>query len=550
MSRLKHWSVLAGLALAAGTSTALAAPTITTTPTKLAPLGGTYATPAPGQGGIGFYGTDLGITYQHGTKLRVLYGDSWSNTLGVPIGPLGDDAQGNVDLLAFPNGASVTTWVGLPGNAPPPGDFPWHAKGPPVTMRINAIAKVAPLVLYDGGFGGPLLTMGLGRTPVAGFSNGGTGAFAIFTRSVYHQCSNAAPCPNSYTCDTAIGICAGTSGETAVPCVNLASGSSCPGAAACNPVPGAGGGICRDNTFGVANLESRLLSTVQDMRVGNSDIGLNIEEQYYTKVWPTNKFTNVVARTVVDYTPGGAFDYHTITNSTPAPPKQPKVFLWGRAGFVGAKSQGRALKLYFAYVNLPTYSANATFAWTPNYRTAAGGYSTVPGDAAGVTLNDVNETFDIVDQMSISFVPTINKWVMLYGGDIPQAIISGFATVNTPYVQHDPQGAIHFRWADHPWGPWSTPALAYAPGNPNFPATGDYAPWGMIHSTGCFGVPCVPGEANPVYLLTPFGFLYGPNIVDVWTQPQGVGLLDADIYWNVSTWDPYETVLLRSRITH
>jgi hypothetical protein len=47
-----------------------------------------------------------------------------------------------------------------------------------------------------------------------------------------------------------------------------------------------------------------------------------------------------------------------------------------------------------------------------------------------------------------------------------------------------------------------------------------------------------------------YGFLYGVNIIEQWTEPRGLLNQDADIYWNVSTWDPYETILMRSRITH
>jgi hypothetical protein len=32
-------------------------------------------------------------------------------------------------------------------------------------------------------------------------------------------------------------------------------------------------------------------------------------------------------------------------------------------------------------------------------------------------------------------------------------------------------------------------------------------------------------------------------------QPRGPLNQGADIYWNVSTWDPYETILTRTRIT-
>ena len=43
-----------------------------------------------------------------------------------------------------------------------------------------------------------------------------------------------------------------------------------------------------------------------------------------------------------------------------------------------------------------------------------------------------------------------------------------------------------------------------------------------------------------------YGFLYAANIISEWTRPAPGG--GADILWNVSTWDPYRVVLVRTRI--
>jgi hypothetical protein len=50
-----------------------------------------------------------------------------------------------------------------------------------------------------------------------------------------------------------------------------------------------------------------------------------------------------------------------------------------------------------------------------------------------------------------------------------------------------------------------------------------------------------------------FGSLYGANIIDAWTVDatttvNGVQQRAADIYWNVSTGDPYQVLLMRSRL--
>lgn len=530
-------SALAGLAVI-GAASGSFAQSIQNPPTRLAPLAGSYYTPAPGQSGIGFYGTDLGWAFQHGNKIRFLFGDSWADSNGTAIGPIGDDAQGSIDLGAFPTGASVDAWVA----AHPYFDFPWHNAGPTLTMRINAFAKVAPMPVYDGGANGTLLDMGLGRTPVTGFSNGTTGAFAVFYRGVYRACTSSCDV-TGFVCDTQIKVCNNTAEPTA--CYVYADGSNtCPIFGSCD-FPTGGNGICRDpTTFAGTSQEARFLSAVQDMRVGNSDLSLNIEEQYYTRAWPTNKFTNVVARTVRAYTPGGSFDYRPVVSS---PGATARVFLWGRPLFVGAQSQGRALPLYFAYVNLPQYSSTGNIAWTPQYYSGSGPtFSTNPSLAAPVPLTG-GEPYDIVDQMSISYVPTLGKWVMLYGGDIHPNLLKGLAPANWPNAVPDPQRAIHIRFATNPWGPWTAPIQAFTPGQPTGSGTGEFASPGMIHWAGCSGSPCVKHETNPLYALTDYGFLYAPSIIDAWTTPQGA---DADIYWTASTWDPYEVVLLKSRVVH
>ena len=63
--------------------------------------------------------------FQHGTDLRVLFGDSWADTYATPIGTVGDDAEGIVSLLQFPDGDAVeallnTTLPWWQNAAPPP----------------------------------------------------------------------------------------------------------------------------------------------------------------------------------------------------------------------------------------------------------------------------------------------------------------------------------------------------------------------------------------------------------------------------------------------
>jgi hypothetical protein len=288
-------------------------------------------------------------------------------------------------------------------------------------------------------------------------------------------------------------------------------------------------------------------------------------ERFYTEPWPTNKFINPAIRTVKKFDPAAnpsdstKHDYRVADGATPT---TEKVFLWGRPNFEGIKLFGRDLGLYFAYVDMPTYKANGAIGWKPQYfKGMVSGkptFSENPAEAKALNLNGwptpETEQWDVTNQMSISWVAPLNKWVMLYGGGTNFLLDFLAGGLNALFVQLDPENAIHARFADHPWGPWSAPQQVLRAGDPNLipplPPS-EYGAFGIMHHDWCVPLAwCVGGELTPAYAVTPWGFLYAPVIVDEWTTERAgpFGTKQADIYWHVSTWDPYQTVLLRTRI--
>ncbi len=527
----------------AGVASVDALPQLTTR--ALAPLQGRLSTPAPGQSDIGYNSTDLGYVIRHGGTLRVLFGDACADDMCTPIDPFNDDVQGEISADDFPDGDAVDAYVSA--HPAPSGAPAWQAAAPPVTMRVGEDGKVAPIKLFRDG---EPINAGVFRAPTSAFSNGRDGMFATFERSELTQCTGgeAPTCVEGLTCDTGLGACIGPTGEPTLAC-ELGS------MLCCQPV--AGGGLCRDPTspFYKDTSDSRILSVAHRAEVGNAD--LDAHEVYYVRSWNTHKFINLAARTVDDFDPtrahGEGNDYRTADGDGDT--EREKVFIWGRPNFAGTAATDQDAKLYFAYVDMPEYDPAGRIAWEPHYFVAltdAGEsqFSTSQADAAPLDLSGAPdptaERYDIVNPMSISFVPALGQWVMLYGGDLQGLALLYFLNTAAVRVQHDPEGAIHVRFARQPWGPWSAPEQVVRAGDPMvtppLPGT-EYGPGGILFHPGCTGL-CAPPEPGAT---AENGFLYGANIVEPWTTEHGN---QVDLYWNVSTWNPYMVVLMRTRIEH
>jgi hypothetical protein len=538
--------------------------------TVLAPFAGHMFTPASGQSSIGFWGTDLGFSVYDGTNLRFYFGDSWADSAGSSIDPInGDDTLGIVSGANFANGDAVDAYIA--SHPPGAGKLSWQAAAPPVKFQLNAFGAVAMSPLYRGGINGTFLPSGLGKTPLAAFANrlsgSARGVFAIYERVRPTECSGGSnpTCSNGFTCDRGIGSYLGFTGENDFPCVIATPNQPL----ACLAVPG--GGMCQDRTSSVysSSDDGRILGIALTHEVGNADHQFSPElaEVQYTRSWQTNKFVNPATATVKDFLEtraNGAGNVYTVADGQGTLANQ-KVFLWGRPNFVAYGATCNSAKLYFAYADMPSYSATGNFTWTVHYfkNLNASGvpqFSTAPIDAAALNLNapgggptgcvndNTREVYDIVNQMTVAWVPALSKWVMFYGGDQDDDGLELFVGSNYGLITHDPDRALHVRYASQPWGPWSAPQQLLKAGNPatSPPVAGtQYAPGGILHHPGCSGSNCAPTES--AFDATSHGHLYAPNIVDKWTTTRNT--TSADVYWTVSSWNPMQTVLMRTRLS-
>ena len=490
---------------------------------------------------IAYYGTDLGFTYTHDGKLQLLFGDTWAVESYAPIeastGSRYDDAFGTIDLSEWPDPTRITS-----DNIP--------------VIRIGQNPGTNEAAAMNPGH-----AMDLGKTPMAGFSNG-ENEFAIFNLTKPRACAGDDDCSNGLTCDTGLGFLGVPPQQEenlTLACVD--------GQPACqsDTIVDEGGqavspsGLCSDPTSTVwADSDvGRMTASGIDQRVTMRSTE-NPKMFIEPRSWLTTKFLNVTATTVTCCAPGqGEADYRPATQ----PSADAKVFLWGRPGFVGVKAQGRSMGLYVAYVDLP---AGPDYQWKPRYYTGmkdgAPTWSENERDAMPVDLDSsqdgvqIEEQHDATQQMSVEWIEELGKWVMFYGGSaatLPSAflpkcgVLEIFARSACDEVDVS-NGAIRMRTADHPWGPWSPPQDVLVAGHPDKPGEEQYGPGGVLHHPDCTGEGCAPHTQTPAYNEREYGFLYSANIIREWTHATDDGV---DIIWNASTWDPYRVVLLRTRIS-
>jgi len=514
-------------------------PAITST-IALAPLAGRMATPAAGQENIGLAGTDLGLSFAHRGALHFLFGDSWANERAMLIDSREDDVQGVISLADFPNGRAVDEYVRAHGPKSGPG---WSGAAPPIAFVTNPQGRVSSIHVQNKE---DTLSMGLGKTPVAGFSNG-TDVFAIFHRWIPVQCSGGSTpsCADGYVCDTDMGALLGATDDTLVqPCAI--------GELGCTAV--AGGGLCQDRTSSIYSDDARGRKQSVVLRDEFGNLDRTDPSRFLTRSFTTNKFRNPAVRTVASFDPlragGEGNDYRTAPGNRGA---AEKVFIWGRPAFGASGHVGSSAKLYFSYLDMPEYSETGDVAMAMHYFTGVSEgvpqFSDRAVDAAALDLSypgddRTTETWDIVSQMTVTWVPSMKKWVMFYGGDLASRALPIIVGPNAK-VSPDPEGALHVRYADQPWGPWSAPEQMFKAVDMNDPSVGAAADGGILRRPSCKGETCAPHE--PGYdNEAEIGALYSPAFIEPWTSVAESGAVD--LYWAVSTWDPYQVMLMKSRL--
>lgn len=134
--------------------------------------------------------------------------------------------------------------------------------------------------------------------------------------------------------------------------------------------------------------------------------------------------------------------------------------------------------------------------------------------------------------------PTIGHVSVIYSSDLGLWLMTHDGGRQTPKT-----AGVYFAYAPDPWGPWSTPQLI-------FNAVRDKALGTFIHDPSI--LPDPPGDGlngptiggNDPYLTR--GNDYAPLLIERFTT---VSRGTLKIYYNLSTWNPYTNVRMRSEFT-
>lgn len=119
-----------------------------------------------------------------------------------------------------------------------------------------------------------------------------------------------------------------------------------------------------------------------------------------------------------------------------------------------------------------------------------------------------------VGELSVTWNRNLRQWMMLYNCDNPGGVVA--------------------RVADTPWGPWSAPAVL-------FDAVADAGTCYFLRGSPDCGPPTdpfSPANGNP-------GGVYAPYVIPRYTRG---GPQNTTIYYVMSTWNPYQVVLMKSTL--
>jgi len=134
---------------------------------------------------------------------------------------------------------------------------------------------------------------------------------------------------------------------------------------------------------------------------------------------------------------------------------------------------------------------------------------------------DAAPLFDhpVIGEVSLTYNELLGCWLMLYNA-----------------WDMGPHTVIALRAAPFPWGPWSEPLVVFDPVRDDAFCNYIHVPWNIEHCDNLHELPFRENE---------WGGSYGPYVIERFTKPTSEGAI---IYFNMSTWIPYQVVLMAAEL--
>jgi hypothetical protein len=193
------------------------------------------------------------------------------------------------------------------------------------------------------------------------------------------------------------------------------------------------------------------------------------------------------------------------------PPGGPYILVWG----TGVYRQSDA---YLAVVPAASFETGQGTRYFAGLDTAgAPRWSASEADATLIVENGT------MGDLSVTWCGDLGLWLMTFDSRSPA------------------RRGVLFAYASAPWGPWSERQVIFQAARDGALGTFIHDP-GLRPDDGLAGPVIGKGQADPRAV---HGGAYAPYVVERWTKLNGAEL---DLYYVLSTWNPYVVVLMKSRL--
>jgi hypothetical protein len=180
------------------------------------------------------------------------------------------------------------------------------------------------------------------------------------------------------------------------------------------------------------------------------------------------------------------------------------VYLWGIPKY-------RESYPYLAYAPAAAVADQSTWRYLTGLdANGAPVWSTDPAQAN--TVFSTGDAAPCIGESSVAWVEPLKKWLMLYNC----------------------QPGVVARTSNTPWGPWSAPSTVFSPNDDN----------GLCHFVHHGGQTC--DRATDAPWSADGGGPYAPFVLTRYTSGTAGR---ATVYYLLSTWNPYQVVVMRMTLT-